>query len=81
MNKSIAVLTAFVFPTLALAQTGGFVATLGTDTVHVGRFVRRGNRLEGTIVTHAPTTRVVTYSMAFNADGSPARYEVRDAQW
>jgi hypothetical protein len=25
---------------------------------------------------HAPTTRVVTYSMAFNADGSPARYEV-----
>jgi hypothetical protein len=61
---------------LALGQTGGFVATLGTDTVHVERFVRRGNRLEGTIVMHAPTMRVVTYSMAFSADGSPARYGV-----
>lgn len=61
--------------------SGGFVATLGADTVHVERFTRTGNRIDGAIVTRTPAFRAATWSMALNADGSPARYEVetRDA--
>ena len=60
----------------AHAQSGGFVATLGADTVHVERFMRRGNTLEGTIVTRTPETRVATYRMTFGDDGKPTHYEV-----
>lgn len=60
----------------ALAQSGGFVATLGTDTVQVETFRRRGNRLEGTVVTRSPTTRIVKYTMIFDAGDRPVRYEV-----
>lgn len=56
-------------------QSGGFVITLGNDTVHVEQFSRTKDKLEGTIVTHAPETRVLNYSMTFAPDGSPLRYD------
>jgi hypothetical protein len=62
------------------AQTGGFVVTLGRDTVQVERFVRRADRLDGVVVTHAPQTRVVTYTLRFAADGSPSHYEFMTAR-
>jgi hypothetical protein len=59
----------------ARAQTGGFVATLGADTVHVEQFRRTGNVIRGTIVTRTPTTRVVRYT--YTLDGVRlARYDV-----
>jgi hypothetical protein len=52
------------------------VATLGVDTVHIERFTREGNRLEGTILTRTPVTRRVHYTMTFDAAGRPSRYEM-----
>ena len=44
--------------------------------MHVERFTRRGNTLEGTIVTRTPETRVAKYRMTFGDDGKPTHYEV-----
>ena len=60
----------------AVAQTGGFVVTLGSDTMQVERFARTAGRLEGVVVTRAPQTRVMRWSLAFGADGRPARYDM-----
>ncbi|HYV95987.1 MAG TPA: DUF2911 domain-containing protein [Gemmatimonadaceae bacterium] len=70
-----ATLSALVASSAPCAQTGGFVITLGTDTVQVERFTRAADRISGTVVTHAPETRVVSYTLTLNADGTPARYE------
>ncbi len=65
---------------LAQAQSGGFVATLGQDTLHVESFTRTGDRLTGTIVTRSPATRIIRYSMTFAPNGEPQRYEVETGQ-
>jgi hypothetical protein len=69
-----------VSPTPA-GTSGGFIATLGADTVHVERFTRVGNRIEGTIITRTPAFRSATWSLSLSTDGAPARYDVetRDA--
>ena len=59
----------------AQTQSGGFVVTLGADTVQIERFTRSKERLDGTVVRHSPETTVMTYSLTFAADGSPKRYE------
>ena len=63
-------------------DVGGFVATLGSDTVHVERFQRSGDTLRGTIVTRVPVTRVVDWAMTLDATGAPVRYtvETRDPE-
>ncbi|MEP6763089.1 MAG: DUF2911 domain-containing protein [Gemmatimonadaceae bacterium] len=61
---------------LMRAQTGGFIATLGRDTVHAENFERKGDTLRGTIVTRVPTTRVTNYTMIFGPNGKPARYDI-----
>lgn len=63
-------------PAALAAQSGGFIATLGVDTVHLERFVRQGDRLEGSIVIRTPEVRVIRYTMRFDVAGRPARYEV-----
>src|SRR4051812_45724877 len=60
----------------AMAQTGGFIVTLGTDTVHAERFTRTGDALEGTIVVHTPAVRVVKWTLKLAPDGMPARYDM-----
>jgi len=60
-----------------LAQTGAFVAMLGTDTLHVERFLRSKDRIVGTVVTRSPTTRVVRYEFRLDSTGRPTRYQVR----
>src|SRR5262245_62527391 len=57
------------------AQSGGFVAALGRDTVQVERFTRTGNIIEGTVVYRSPVTRVVKYTLQFGIDGRPVKYE------
>src|SRR3954465_2413724 len=59
------------------AQTGSFVATLGRDTVHLERFERKGNVLDGVIITRIPETRIVRYQMTYDGAGGIARYEFR----
>jgi hypothetical protein len=69
-------LAALTVASRAAGQSGGFVATLGVDTVHIERFARSGNRLEGTIVTRTPDTRIVRWSLTLDGEGRPTRYEV-----
>ncbi len=65
---------------LAAGQTGGFVVTLGTDTLHVESFTRENDRLTGTIVTRSPVTRIARYTMLFSPNGNPKRYEFETLQ-
>ncbi len=64
-------------PTSALASndSGGFVVTLGADTVSVERFRRTPTTLEGDIVLRVPQTRVLHYSATLGADGSIIDYQ------
>jgi hypothetical protein len=80
-----ALLTAarFVLSPFALqAQTGGFLSMLGKDTAFVERYVRRGNRIDGILVSHfaarpgTPSPVLTTYAITLNDDGSVATYEV-----
>jgi hypothetical protein len=64
----------------SVAQTGGFVVTLGSDTLHVERFARTANRIDGVIVTRSPATRVARYSLSLAPDGTPLRYEIETRQ-
>lgn len=63
----------------ASAQTerGGFIARLGSDTVHIERFERTGNVISGVVLQRTPTFRTVHWSMTLDASGNPARYEAR----
>src|SRR5689334_22751888 len=45
------------------AQSGGFIATLGSDTVHLERFSFESGVYRGTIVTRIPQTRLVRYTL------------------
>jgi hypothetical protein len=57
-------------------ESGGFVATLGRDTVHLERFTRTGNTVAGTILVRTPAFRVINWSMTVDASGRPQRYDV-----
>jgi hypothetical protein len=69
-------------PAPATDDRGGFVATLGHDTVHIERFERRGDTLRGVIVTRVPVTRLTDWSLTLDPTGMPLRYTVaiRDAE-
>lgn len=69
---------ALTLPSAILAQTqGGFIARLGTDTVHIERFSVDGNRISGTILQRTPTFRTITWSLTLDPKGNPARYDAR----
>lgn len=57
-------------------ETGGFIATLGTDTVHIERFTTVAGAMRGTIVTRVPTTRIITWTLTLDSAGLPLRYTV-----
>lgn len=59
---------------LATQQTGGFVTTLGADTVQVETFARAGSELSGTVVQRTPSMRTIKWTMTLDAAGRPARY-------
>lgn len=59
----------------ALAQSGGFVMTLGTDTVQVERFHRNADTITGVVATRTPTSRLLRYTISLDANGRFAKYE------
>ncbi len=68
-------LLASVAPAIAMAQVGGFVTMLGTDTISVERYERTANRIDGQIVRRAPQTSILRYSIVFGADGRVTSYD------
>src|SRR5262245_22981762 len=62
------------------SERGGFVATLGADTVQIERFEQAGRTIRGTVVTRIPMTRVIQWTMSLDAKGGPERFtmETRD---
>ena len=59
------------------AQSGSFVATLGTDTMHVERFAQQGNRLDGVVVTRSPSTRIARWTAQLDAQGQLTKYDIQ----
>lgn len=57
------------------SDSGGFVTTLGADTVSVERFKRTATTLEGDFVARVPMTRVIHYSATLGPDGTIRSYE------
>jgi hypothetical protein len=64
-----------LIPSTLAAQTRGFLVRLGADTLSVERFTRTGERVDGTVVRHTPSTTVLKYSMILNDDGTVWSYE------
>jgi len=62
-------------PVVAQTERGGFIARLGTDTVHVERFERTGNTIKGTVLQRTPTFRTIRWQMTLSANGSPSHYQ------
>lgn len=52
------------------------MVTLGRDTMQVEQFTRTGRRVEGTVVTRSPRTRVARYSLELDDAGRVTRYAV-----
>jgi hypothetical protein len=61
---------------VASAQSGGFIARLGIDTMQVEQFTRTGHRLEGTVVTRSPVTRISRWQAELGPDGTFSRFTV-----
>jgi hypothetical protein len=86
MIKGLALIGFAMLPCVARAQgsadanhqlRGGFIATLGTDTMQVESFTRSARRIEGIVVTRSPVTRIMRYEMTFADDGAPLRMDMR----
>jgi hypothetical protein len=75
--QTIVTLAALLVAAPAAAQSGGFVVTLGKDTLHAERFTRTASAIEGMIVTRSPVTAIARYRLDLDANGRPTRYEVR----
>ncbi len=60
------------------ADSGGFVTTLGADTIAVERFAIRGNTLEAEVVGRTPRTFMRRIMLTWDDAGRVTTYEVRD---
>jgi hypothetical protein len=61
----------------AAPERGAFVVTLGADTVAAERYTRTRDRIEGDVFQRAPVARVSHFVVSLDAQGRPARAEVR----
>jgi hypothetical protein len=57
------------------SDSGGFVVTLGNDTVSAETFTRAGDRIEGVVMRRVPRTAVVRYTLTLGPTGLPTRLE------
>lgn len=57
------------------AASGGYVVTLGNDTVSAESYSRVGDRIEGVVMRRVPRTVVLRYTMTLGASGLPSRLE------
>lgn len=72
--RTILSAAAFIAPLALGAQSGGFVAMLGNDTIFVERFTKSTTSVEGALLRHSPLATVTRYTLTLNADGKPAKY-------
>ncbi|AHG92292.1 Protein of unknown function DUF2911 (plasmid) [Gemmatirosa kalamazoonensis] len=76
MRPHLLILAASLLPLAPLsAQSRGYIARLGVDTVAVEWIARHGNVVEGRVVRHTPATSVLRYTLALNPDGTVASYD------
>ena len=54
---------------------GGFIVTLGNDTVSAESYTRTGDVIEGVVMRRVPRTAVVRYRLRLDATGAPSRLE------
>jgi hypothetical protein len=64
-----------VTPGVLPAQARVFLVKLGSDTVAIERVVRTGNRIDGVLVRHLPSTSMLRYTLELGKDGRVASYE------
>ena len=57
------------------AASGGYVVTLGNDTVSAESYTRVGDRIEGAIMRLVPRTVITRYTMTLSPTGLPSRLE------
>ncbi len=76
LSTTVALVLAVPGPTVAqtAADSGAFIVRLGTDTVAMERYVRRGDRVESIGLTRSPRTTVRRYVAMLAPDGSVARW-------
>ncbi len=74
--SAVLALLAGLAPVPLAAQSGGYVAVLGKDTVAVERFTLTPTTLTGTSVVRTPRTLVREYELALGPDGTPQRYHM-----
>ena len=62
-------------------QTGGFVVTLGRDTISAESYTRTGSRIEGMVARRSPRTTIVRYvlTLAPNGTAQHLAYNTRNA--
>ena len=70
-----------VFPLLPLhaqraESSGGFVTTLGRDTIAVERFARYADRIEGDVAIRNPRTRTIHYSARLGPKGTVTKLDM-----
>lgn len=79
MRRTALIATALVLAGPATAQradTIGFVARLGVDTVAVERVIITPSALEAQVITRSPRTMLMHHRVAIGADGALMRLEV-----
>ena len=59
----------------SIPARGGFVVTLGNDTVSAESYTRTGGVIEGLVMRRVPRTAVVNYRLTLDAAGRPSRLE------
>lgn len=62
-------------PAVVVGQSGGYIQTLGSDTVLAERYERNGNQITGQLVRRLPRTTVLRYKVTLASDGTVAAYE------
>lgn len=77
LSLCLALASAFAPSSDLACQSGGFVITLGIDTMQLERFEWRGNVLAGVIAARSPSSRLVRYELTLDNSGRVQRFEMR----
>ncbi len=71
-----AVALALLAPASAAAQSGGYIVTLGRDTIAAESYTAGGRTLRGASVIRTPRTLLREYELKLGSDGAPRRYHM-----
>jgi hypothetical protein len=76
MHRQLITLFLLAHSVLSAQERGGFVTTLGRDTVAIERFTRTGSLIEGEVVLVSPRVAYAKYRLEFNAQGAPIQFTI-----